>query len=74
MVDTENMLLALKVLAAKHAAGLATQGPASSRLAALAGADVAPGRVVIDSVTGQPVTVVSAATVYLPQEALNVVS
>jgi hypothetical protein len=72
-MDIEPMLSGLKVLAAKHALGLATQGTARSRLAALGGASVAPGRIVIDSVTGQTVTVESVATVYLPQEVINAV-
>jgi hypothetical protein len=65
-MDIENVIGSLKVMAAQNAQGVATQGTSGQRLALLAQAGVAPGTTVIDTVTGQPVQVVSVAVAYLP--------
>ena len=61
-------LTKLQYLNARGAAGIATRGALSDQHAALAGTDVAPGRTVIDSVTGQYVTVIGSAVAYLTPE------
>lgn len=73
-MDISNMVTSLKVLAAQNAAGVATQGTSKQRLSLLAGGGAAPETTVIDTVTGQPVTVVSVGVAYLPQEVLGEVS
>jgi hypothetical protein len=74
MSEIDNMVTSLQNLSAKNALGIATQGTSAQRLAKLAQAGVAPGTVVIDSVTGQPVQVVSVAVAYFPTEVLGEVS
>lgn len=61
-------LTKLQYLSARGAAGIATRGALSDQHVTLAGAGVAPGRTVIDSVTGQPVTVIGSSVVYLTPE------
>lgn len=70
-MDINNMIDSLKVTEAQSASGIATQGTSRQRLSMLAGAEVAPGTTVIDSVTQQPVQVVSVGVAYLPEEVLN---
>jgi len=70
-MDISNLVGGLKVLSAKNAVGIATQGTAAQRLSVLAGAGVASGTQVIDSVTGQLVEVVSVGVAYLPSGVLN---
>jgi len=72
-MDIDNLIGQLTVMRARHAQGVATQGTSAQRLALLAQAGVAPGTKVIDSVTGQPVEVVSVGVAYLPQEVINAV-
>ena len=70
-MDINNMLGSLQVLAAQNAHGVATQGTSKQRLSLLAGGGVAPGTTVIDSVSGQPVTVVSVGVAYLTREVIS---
>ena len=71
---TNNLLSSLQILNARHAKVLSTSGTAGQRLSVLADAGVAVGTVVLDSVTGQRVEVLSAGVAYLPMEAINAVS
>ena len=73
-MDINNIVGSLQVMTAQNAQGVATQGSSRQRLSLLAQGGVAEGTTVIDSVTGQPVKVVSVATVYLPTGVLNAVS
>ncbi len=72
-MDVSNLINQLQIIKARNAVGIATRGTADQRLSLLSGAGVAPNTVVIDSVTGQPVEVVSVGVAYLPQEVLNAV-
>ncbi len=73
-METKNLVSSLQILNAKHAVKLSTSGTAEQRLSAVAGAGVVTGSVVLDSVTGQRVQVVSAGVAYLPEEVLREVS
>lgn len=66
MDSISNVLLSLQRLNVGGANGIATRSLADGTLAHVNGADIAPGRRVWDSVTGQWVEVVSAGHVYLP--------
>ena len=70
-METNNLVSSLQILNAKHAKKLSTSGTAEQRLNLLSGARVAVGTVVLDSVTGQRVEVLSSGVAYMAEEALN---
>jgi hypothetical protein len=73
MPNLNNFMLGLKILNAQHARILSTKGTAAQRLSLLTQAGVAVGTKVFDSVTKQPVEVVSSGVAYLPSEVIDAV-
>jgi len=71
MATPDNILTQLELLNAQAAQGLATRGPLSDQIHASAGAGVAPGRLVYDTVTGSIVTVLGATVAYVPQSLID---
>lgn len=73
-MEINNLVSSLQILNAGHAQKVSTAGSAAQRLSVLTQAGVAVGTQVFDSVTKQPVEVLSAGVAYLPEEGLHEVS
>jgi hypothetical protein len=66
----DRLLNTLKVANLRGVVAAGTTAPLSAQATTIHGAGLAPGRKVLDTVTGQVVEVVSATTVYLPVDSL----
>lgn len=68
---TDAPITKLQTLNARGASAIATRGALSDQHVTLANSGVAPGRTVIDSVSGQYVTVLGSSVVYLTPEQIE---
>lgn len=61
----DNLIASLRVMKARHAAGIATRGPLSHAVHRAAGTGHTPGRMVYDMVTGQHVEVIGTGVIHV---------